>query len=97
MRVASIVHLDFLDAHGGYYTATIYIHLQYFFVIYFNSRKTLFPVASCSKEQISCTFEVLELLLLVWCCCCRRECKEGAQVATTVIAGGSLRVTFMPS
>jgi len=41
MRVASIVHLDFLDAHGGYYTATIYIHLHYFFAIHFNSRKTL--------------------------------------------------------
>jgi len=35
MRVASIVHLDFLDAHGGYCTATNYIHLHYFFAIYF--------------------------------------------------------------
>jgi len=49
MRVVSIVHLDFLNAHGGYCTATIYIHLHYFFAIYFNSRKTLFPVASCWK------------------------------------------------
>ncbi len=40
MRVASIVYLDFLDAHGGYYTATVYIHLHSFFAIQFNSRKT---------------------------------------------------------
>jgi len=40
MRVASIVYLDFLDAHGGYYTATVYIHLHSFFAIQFNFRKT---------------------------------------------------------
>ncbi len=67
------------------------------FAIYFNSRKTLFPVASCWKQQISCTFEVLELLLLVWCCCCWRERKEGAQVATTVAMRGNFCVTFKPT
>jgi hypothetical protein len=36
MRVASIVYLDFLDAHGGYYTAIVYIHLHSFFAIQFN-------------------------------------------------------------
>ncbi len=40
MRVASIVYLDFLDAHGGDYTAIIYVHLHSFFAIQFNSRKT---------------------------------------------------------
>jgi len=40
MRVASIVYLDFLDAHGGYYMATVYIHVRSFFAIQFNSRKT---------------------------------------------------------
>ncbi len=40
MRVASIVYLDFLDAHGGYYTAIVYIHVHSFFAIQFNSRKT---------------------------------------------------------
>jgi hypothetical protein len=33
MRVASMVYLDFLDAHGGYYTATVYIHFHSFFAI----------------------------------------------------------------
>jgi len=41
MRVAFIVYLDFLDAHGGYYMATVYIHLHSFFAIQFNSKKTL--------------------------------------------------------
>jgi hypothetical protein len=41
MRVASIFYLDFLDAHVGYYTATVYTQLHSFFVILFNSRKTL--------------------------------------------------------
>jgi hypothetical protein len=40
MKVASIVYLDFLDAHGGYYMVTVYIHLHSFFAIQFNSRKT---------------------------------------------------------
>jgi len=33
MKVASIVYLDFLDAHGGYYAATVYIHVHSFCVI----------------------------------------------------------------
>jgi len=40
MKVASIVYLDFLDAHDGYYTATVYIHVHSFFAIQFNYRKT---------------------------------------------------------
>jgi hypothetical protein len=36
MRVASIVYLDFLDAHNGYYMATAYIHLHSFFAIQFS-------------------------------------------------------------
>jgi hypothetical protein len=59
MRVASIVHLDFLDAHGGYCTATIYIHLHYFFAIYFNSRKTTISVLHVESHRF------LELLLLL--------------------------------
>ncbi len=30
MRVSSIVKLDFLDAHGGYYMTTVYIHYMFF-------------------------------------------------------------------
>jgi hypothetical protein len=43
MKVTSIVRLDFLDAHGGYYTAyvTIYIHYMFIPSLQFNSRKTL--------------------------------------------------------
>jgi hypothetical protein len=33
----------------------------------------------------------------VWCCCCRKERKERAQVATTVAARESFRVTFKPT
>ncbi len=40
MRVASIVYLDFLDVHGGYYAVTVYIHVHSFCAIQFNSRKT---------------------------------------------------------
>ncbi len=29
-RVSSIVRLDFLDVHGGYYTATVNIHYMLF-------------------------------------------------------------------
>jgi hypothetical protein len=84
MKAASIFYLDFLDAHSGYYTTTVYIELHSFFAILFNSRKIIFLVASCWKQQISCAFEILELLLLVlllpegaryYCCywCCWRE------------------------
>jgi len=33
----------------------------------------------------------------VWCCCCWKERKERAQVATTVAAKESFRVTFKPT
>jgi hypothetical protein len=36
-----MVILDFLNAHGGYYTATIYIHYMFIPSLQFNSRKTL--------------------------------------------------------
>jgi hypothetical protein len=51
MRVASIVYLDFLDAHGGYYTATVYIHVHSFFAIQFNSRKTPLSVLHVESHR----------------------------------------------
>jgi hypothetical protein len=78
MRVASIVHLDFLDAHGGYCTATIYIHLHYFFAIYFNSRKTTVSVLHVERHIF---LELLLLMLLL-------PEPEGVGVAAT---RGSLR------
>jgi hypothetical protein len=35
MRVTFIIYLDFLDAHGDYYIAIVYIHLHSFFAIQF--------------------------------------------------------------
>ncbi len=52
MRIASIHYLDFLDAHGGYYTATVYIHLHSFFAIQFNSRKTLLLLLNVESNKI---------------------------------------------
>jgi hypothetical protein len=80
MRVASIVHLDFLDAHGGYYTAIIYIHLHYFFAIHFNSRKTIVSVLHVESHKF------LELLLLLLMLLLPEP--EGVGVTTT---RGSLR------
>jgi hypothetical protein len=51
MRVASIVYLDFVDAHGDYYTATVYIHLHSFFAIQFNSRKTPLSVLHVESHK----------------------------------------------
>ncbi len=44
--VASIVRLDFLDAHGGYYMVTVYIHYMFIPSLQFNSilEKLLFVV-----------------------------------------------------
>ncbi len=80
MRIASIVYLDFLDAHSGHYTATVYIHFHSFFAIQFNSRKTTLFVLHVESHKF---------LLLVsswvivgatvagvggcWCCCYPRE------------------------
>jgi hypothetical protein len=52
LRVASIVYWDFLDAHGGHYTATVYIRFHYFFAIHFNSRKTLFLLLNVESNKI---------------------------------------------
>ncbi len=52
MRVASIIYLDFLDAHGSYYTATVYIHFHSFFAIQFNSRKTLLLLLNVESNKI---------------------------------------------
>ncbi len=52
MRVASIVYFDFLDAHSGYYMATVYIHLHSFFAIQFYSRKTLLLLLNVESNKI---------------------------------------------
>ncbi len=52
MRVVSIVYLDFLDVHGDYYMATVYIHLHSFFAIQFNSRKTLLLLLNVESNKI---------------------------------------------
>jgi hypothetical protein len=52
MRVASIVYLDFLDAHSGYYMAIIYIHLHSFFAIQLNSRRTLLLLLNVESNKI---------------------------------------------
>ncbi len=51
MRVASIVYLDFLDIHSGYYTTTVYIHLHAFFAIQFNFRKTLLLLLNVERNK----------------------------------------------
>jgi len=51
MRIASIFYLDFLNAHDGYYTATVYIHLHSFFAIQFNSRKTPLSVLHVESHK----------------------------------------------
>jgi hypothetical protein len=80
LRVASIVYWDFLDAHGGHYTATVYIRFHYFFAIHFNSRKT--PVFVLHVES----HRFLELLLLLLMLLLQEP--EGVGVAAT---RGSLR------
>ncbi len=52
MRAASIFYLDFLDAHGGYYMATVYKQLHSFFAILFNSRKTLPLLLNVESNKI---------------------------------------------
>jgi hypothetical protein len=52
MRIASIIYLDFLDAHSGYYTATVYIHLHSFFAIQCNSRKTILLLLNVESNKI---------------------------------------------
>jgi len=81
MRVASIVYLDFLDAHGGYYTATVYIHVHSFFAIQFNSRKTTLSVLHVESHRflslVSSSVIVAVAIVGVtvagaggcWCCC----------------------------
>jgi hypothetical protein len=51
MKLASIVYLDFLDAHSGYYTAIVYIHLHSFFAIQFNFRKTPLSVLHVESQR----------------------------------------------
>jgi hypothetical protein len=51
MTVASIIYLDFLDAHSGNYTATVYIHFHSFFAIQFNSRKTPFSLLHVESQR----------------------------------------------
>jgi hypothetical protein len=36
MKISSIVNFDFLDAHGGYYMATVYIHYMFFHSLQLN-------------------------------------------------------------
>jgi len=85
MRVASIVYLDFLDAHGGYYTATVYIHVHSFFVIQYNSKKTTICVLHVENHRFLSlvSSSVIVVVAIVgatvartrgcWCCCYLRE------------------------
>ncbi len=70
MRVASIVYLDFLDAHGGYYMATAYIHLHSFFAIQFNSRKTPFSMLHVKSHRFLLLVSSWVIVVVVCYCWC---------------------------
>jgi hypothetical protein len=91
LRVASIVYWDFLDAHSGHYTATIYIRFHYFFVIHFQFYKNFTFCASCWKPQISFEF------LSCYCCQSRRVFVLLLLEGTNVGTGGSLCFTLLPT
>ncbi len=93
MRVAFIVYLDFLDAHGGYYTTTIYIHVHSFFAIQFNFRKTPLFVLHVESHKFLLLVSSWIIVIVATtvaggcvCWCCRRELallQEGVSVMLT--------------
>ncbi len=46
--------IGFLDAHDGYYMATVYIHYVFFRSFQFNSRKTTFYCLMLKAADFSC-------------------------------------------
>jgi hypothetical protein len=90
MKAASIFYLDFLDVHGGYYTATIYKQLHSFFAILFNYRKNIYSLLLHVESN---KFVVLLKFLSYCysCCCCRKE--RVTNVATGVVGGNFVFLT----